>query len=118
MAHDAYIDETIHLGPVWQPDQDWIRTNLSAVGHVAVLQLQEHVSEYGPLEHDATEHLVVDRRAHRLLEPTELAVQPGRLELASNRPHLPNVDPTDPSVFLEAMRQACQVQVERLPRLA
>src|SRR5436853_6187580 len=95
-AHDTHVDETVHPGPVRQPDQDRISADLSAVRHVAVLQLQEHVSENGPLGHDATEHLVVDRRAHRLLEPTELAVQPGRLELAPNRPHLPDVDPTDP----------------------
>jgi len=61
---------------------------------------------------------VVNRRPDRLLEPTELVVQPGRLEFPPNGPHLADVDPTNPEVFREKAFQEREVQLECLLRLA
>src|SRR5437773_9513536 len=55
VAHDAHVDETVNPGPVRPPDEYRIRPDLSTIRHVTVLQLQEHVSEDGPLRPDATE---------------------------------------------------------------
>src|SRR3989454_5511153 len=118
VAHDADVDEPIDAGPVRQADEDRIGTDLSAIRHMSILQLQEHVAEDGPLGNDAPQHLMVNFGSDRFLEPTELAVQPGRLELPSDRAHLPDVDPTNPEVFVEEVFQECEVQLERLLRLA
>src|SRR5207245_5755071 len=49
---------------------------------------------------------------------SELAVQSGRLELASHRTHLADVDPANPEILFEEPLQEGEVQLERPLRLA
>src|SRR5207245_142541 len=114
VARHAHIDESIQRHVVREADEDRIRADLSAIRHVAVLNLQEHVPENRAFRDHSLQHLMVNRGPHGLLESPELAIEAGRLELAAHGAHLPDVDPADPYVVRHEPLQQRRLQGGRL----
>src|SRR5947208_5454070 len=118
VTRHPHVDESIQRYVVREADKDRIRANLPAVRHVAVVNLQEHVPEDRAFRDYPLQHLVVDQGPHGLLELPEFAIQSRGLELPTHRTDLPDVDPADPEILCQELLQDCEIQVERLLRLA
>src|SRR2546427_7585988 len=118
VARHADVDESIQRYVVREADEDRIRSDLPAVGHVAVVNLQEHVPEDRAFRDHPLQHLVVDQGPHGLLELPEFAIQSRGLELPTHPTDLPDGDPADPESLVQEAFQEREIQVERLLRLA
>src|SRR5438445_1657855 len=117
VARHANINESIQRHVVREADEDRIRADLSAIRHVAVPNLQEHVPKDRAFRDHSLQHLMVNRGPYGLLESPELAIEAGRLELAAHRADLTDVDPADPYVVSKDPLHERQIQVERILRL-
>src|SRR5712692_9528071 len=117
VAGHPHIDEAVQRHVVGEADEDRIRADLSAIGHVAVLNLQEYLPKDRAFRDHALQHLMVNQGPHGLLESPELAIEAGRLELAAHGADLTDVDPADPQILREEPLQEFEIQVERLLRL-
>src|SRR5438445_2366166 len=96
VARHANINESIQRHVVREADEDRIRADLSAIRHVAVLNLQEHVSENRAFRDHSLQHLMVNRGPYGLLESPALAIDVGWLDVAAPRADLTDVDAADP----------------------
>src|SRR2546428_12384383 len=96
VARHAHVDESIQRYVVREADEDRIRADLPAGGHLAVVNLQEHVPEDRAFRDHPPHHPWINRCPYGLLESPKLAIEAGGLELAAHRAHLTDVDPADP----------------------
>src|SRR2546425_12025952 len=99
MADHANVDELIGGRIVREADEDRVGADLSTVRHMAFVELEEYVAEDRALGNHAAQHLVVDQRAHRFLEPPEVVIQARWFELAAHGSDLAIDDSANPKVF-------------------